>query len=102
MDFLVSCGDPVGDEDVAYGPARSFAPSEVAIIAAFLETQDEEKLRSSVNWSAMHEAEIYGSAGDENPVTDEEWEYFLGAFRNAREFMTETATRKMAVLLYLN
>ena len=37
--FLVSCGEPVGDVDVGYGPARSYSPAEVQQIADFLKSQ---------------------------------------------------------------
>ena len=100
--FLVSCGKPVGEEDVGYGPARSFTPEEVMNIAAFLEAQDEAKLRSSVNPAAMRDAEIYCGAGDDDTLADEEWEYLAGAFQNARQFVRETAARKMAMLVYIN
>ena len=100
--FLVSCGKPVGEEDVGYGPARSFTPEEVMDIAAFLEAQDEAKLRSSVNPAAMRDAEIYCGAGDDDTLADAEWEYLAGAFQNARQFVRETATRKMAMLVYIN
>jgi hypothetical protein len=100
--FLVSCGKEVGAVDVGYGPARSFTPEEVAGIAAFLDAQDETKLRAAVNPAAMREAEVYCGAGPEDTLSDEEWEYLVGAFRNAREFVRETAARKMALLVYIN
>jgi hypothetical protein len=38
--FLVSCGRPVGDVDVGYGPARGFTSAEVAQISAYLGSLD--------------------------------------------------------------
>lgn len=100
--FLVSCGKEVGSVDVGCGPARSFTPEEVACIAALLDAQDEAKLRAAVNPAAMREAEVYCGAGPEDTLSDDEWEYLISAFRNAREFVRETAARKMALLVYIN
>ena len=100
--FLVACGKPVGDVDVGYGPARSFSPSEVEEIAAFLEAQKEGTLRQRLDPKAMAELEIYPGIWAEDTNLDEEWEYLLDGFRRMKEFVREAVSKKMALLVYLN
>jgi hypothetical protein len=100
--FIVTCGEPVGDVDVGYGPARSFTPEEVAKIARFLESQNESDLHTRLDFEKMNELEIYPNiwSGDQN--LNEEWDYLADAFRQLQQFMSDTAAKKMALLVYLN
>lgn len=100
--FLVTCGEPVGDVDVGYGPARSFTPSEVEKIAVFLEAQDEGALRQRLDPKKMAELEIYPSIWEHNTNMEEEWEYLVDGFRRMKQFVREAAAKKMALLVYLN
>ncbi len=100
--FLVSCGAPIGDVDVGYGPARGFTAAEVAEISRYLESIDRDQLRASLDPKKIIEAEIYPNFGSDGPISDEDWEYIGGAFDQAREFLRETSKRKMALLVYLN
>jgi len=103
--FIVSCGEPMGDEDVGYGPARSFTPDEVQKIATFLETQNEAGLRQRLDPKKMTELEIYPAIWDrltDPNQADDEWEYLADAFRNLKKFIQETAAKRMALLIYLN
>lgn len=102
--FLVSCGKPIGDVDVGYGPARSFTPEEVQKIATFLDAQTEASLKAHVDWKKMEELDIYPSIWTEERKQDwdDEWEYFLENFRTVKQFVKATAERKLALLIYLN
>jgi hypothetical protein len=103
--FIVTCGEPVGDEDVGYGPARSFTPDEVEKIAKFLGSQNETTLRQRLNPEKMTELEIYPNIWDRitNPDEEnEEWDYLLDGFRQMKQFVQETAAKRMALLVYLN
>ena len=100
--FLVSCGKPVGDVDVGYGPARGFLSGEVLKIAEYMTTLDTNILRSSLDPKKLVEAEIYPNFGSDAAISDEDWDYISGAFEQTREFVTETARRRMALLEYIN
>jgi hypothetical protein len=102
--FLVTCGEPVGDVDVGYGPARSFSPGEVENIARFLEGLDEATLRHRLDPKKMADLEIYPSiwANEANLNLDEEWEYLVDGLRRMKQFVREAASKKMALLIYLN
>jgi len=103
--FIVTGGEPVGDVDVGYGPARSFTPDEVGKIAKFLESQKETDLRQRLDPEKMAELEIYPDIWDRisNPDEEnEEWDYLLDGFRRMKQFIQEAATKRMALLVYLN
>ena len=100
--FIVANGEPVGDEDVGYGPARSFTPDEVEKIAAFLETQNEDELRKRLDPEKMTELEIYPSIWAQATDMGEEWEYLAENFRSMKQFVREAAAKQMALLVYLN
>jgi hypothetical protein len=100
--FLVSCGQEIGDVDVGYGPARSFSPDEVEKISKFLDSQNESDLRKRLDPKKMAELEIYPSIWSDKTNLDEEWEYFGDGFQRMKEFVKETAAKRMALLIYLN
>ena len=100
--FIVTGGEPVGDEDVGYGPARSFTPDEVEKIAAFLETQNEDELRKRLDPEKMTELEIYPGIWAQVTDMGEEWEYLAENFRSMKQFVREAAAKRMALLVYLN
>ena len=100
--FLVTCGEPVGDIDVGYGPARSFTPEQVKEIANFLEAQNGQELRAKFDPKALLEADIYPSIWADFKCTDQDWDYFGGSFEEARRFIEEAAKKDMALLAYIN
>ena len=103
--FIVTCGEPVGEVDMGYGPARSYTPDEVEKIARFLEAQNEDELRKRLDPEKMKELEIYPSIWDRitNPEEkNEEWDYLADSFRSMKQFVQEAAAKRMALLVYLN
>lgn len=101
--FLVSGGTPVGTVDVGYGPARSYTPGEVEKIAAFLAGVDEKQLRARFDPLEMAKRDIYPSIWDgANFDADGEWDYFGGALQSIQAFLADAASRKMALLVYIN
>ena len=100
--FLVSCGEPIGDVDVGYGPARSFSPAEVQQISDFLSAQTADSLRPKFDQKRMAELEIYPSIWSDDRDLDEEREFFLEGLEALKAFVKETADRKLALLVYLN
>jgi hypothetical protein len=100
--FLVSCGEPIGDVDVGYGPAKVFTPQQVDEIAAFLGSVDQIGLKQRFDPKKMHEMEIYPSIWDNEADPEQELEYVLGGLEELQGFIRETVDRKMALLVYIN
>ena len=100
--FLVSCGEPIGDVDVGYGPAKSFSPQQVEDIAAFLGGVDPKTLKQRFDPEKMHKMEIYPSIWDNGAESEQELEYVLGGLGELKEFVTVTVEREMALLVYIN
>lgn len=100
--FLVTGGQPVGDVDVGYGPARSFSVAETAQIHLFLQELDLRELRTKLNPKEMEDLKIYPGFGKRDTVADDEWGYFAGGLETAMEFVAETARQNKALLVYLN
>lgn len=100
--FLVSSGQPVGEEDVGYGPARSFSPAEVREIHTFLQNLNPTDLRSRMNPKEMEALQIYPSVWRADTVVDDEWPYFAGGLESATEFVSETVRQGKAMLVYIN
>lgn len=103
LNFLVSGGTPVGDEDVGYGPARAFTSEEVWQIEAALSRVSETDFRGRFSLVKMREADIYPSFGD---ASDDEMEaelsYVLENFRSLKEFVARSAGQGRALLVYIN
>jgi len=100
--FLVSCGKPVGDEDVGYGPARSFDPSQVKQIASFLASLDHPELRKRLDPGQLEKWEIYpGLAGNPTEL-EENWDYIANRLDEITRFLAETAEKDFSILVYIN
>lgn len=100
--FLVTGGTQIGEVDVGYGPARSFTPAEVRDIAAFLDGQAEDDLRSRIDPAAMQALDIYPSVWSEDTDIEEEWEYLVASFRDMKEFVGEAARANLSMIVYIN
>ena len=100
--FMVSCGDPIGDVDVGYGPARSFNPDEVKEIARYLSEIDRNALRDRFDVKKMHEMDIYPSIWKNCENVDDEWRYVEGGLHEVVRFVRETADKDLALLVYIN
>jgi hypothetical protein len=74
LNFLVSGGDPVGDEDVGYGPARILGPTRVAVLDAALAGFPNGDFERNFDLAKLSAAEIYPDIWDE-PLDDLKQEY---------------------------
>lgn len=100
--FLVSCGEPVGDVDVGYGPARAFTSDQVKAIAEYMTGLDRTELKNRFDPEKMHAMEIYPSIWKDDQILYEAWEYIEGGLEEMTRFVRETAEKDMALLVYLN
>lgn len=103
LNFLVSGGTPVGDEDVGYGPARAFTSEEVRQIEAALAGVSEADFRARFSWEKMKEEDIYPSFGDaSDEQKEEELAYVLPNFEGLKGFVARTAQQGQGMLVYIN
>jgi len=100
-DFLVTGGTQIGKVDVGYGPARSFTPAEVQSIAAFLDEQREDELKSRIDLEAMQTLDIYPSVWSEDTNIEEEWEYLVTSFREMKQFIGQAAQANLSMIVYI-
>lgn len=100
--FIVSCGQVVGDEDLGYGPARSFSPSETAAIADLLASISDDDLQSRMDFAAMSAEGIYPDIWGDEYEDDEPGEYVQAYFGTLRTFVGEAKERGLGLLVWLN
>lgn len=100
--FLVSCGEAVGDVDVGYGPARSFAPTQVNEIATYLSELDRTELRHRLDPEKMQNLKIYPSVWKDCKNIDEEWSYLQWGLDEVTKFAVESSKENSALLIYIN
>lgn len=100
--ILVSCGEPVGDVDVGYGPARSFSSTEVKRISAFLMSLDSNGLLSRFDPVKMAELKIYPSIWKDSKHPDEDRTYIEDGVSSVIAFVTEAAQKDLALLVYIS
>ncbi len=74
LNFLVSGGAPVGDEDVGYGPARVVDPVDVAALSEALTAFSYEDFVRNFDPACLTDAEIYPQIWDE-PIEELKQEY---------------------------
>jgi hypothetical protein len=98
LDFIMSGGEPIGNEDIAHGPARGFTADEVRVIALAL---------GAVTWVALGErwdpdvvraADLYAI---DLARPEAELEQLKAAFESLRGFITSLATQSRGMLVYM-
>lgn len=100
LSFILNGGQQLGDEEVGYGPARIFTPTETAEIADALSGFTEESLKTRYDGKAMDRAKVYpqiwGRESEDN--FDYAWENFVAL----REFIQTARTSGSYLLFYLS
>jgi hypothetical protein len=97
--FILEGGEEIGD-DLGYGPARLFNPTEVQQIYATLSAISNEQLWERFDPADMEENGVYPGVWDE----DEEdlQEEYLGYFQELKNFLRGLCENKQALLMVLN
>lgn len=98
LNFLLLGGRTIG-EDMGYGPARGFSPSEVKAIAAALSAVTADTLRSRYDAKVMQREDIY--PGFWVREGDEGLRYVLNHFEDLREFVVGAAEDGEALVVFL-
>jgi hypothetical protein len=98
--YLLAGGEPIGDVDVGYGPARALHPPDVERFAKFLDGFDREDLLARYDPPRMQALDIYPPIWDRAEDLGE-FEYLWESFTVLREFTATAARRKDGVVLYI-
>ncbi len=98
LSFVLHGGETLGDEDVGYGPARAFSPSEVKEISLALTPLTSEKLAVRCNAQRMDELKIYPGGWTQEPRSIDA---LLSTYEELRSFVADTATRGEALVVFV-
>ena len=102
LDFIVSGGAEVGDEDVGYGPARAFTSGEVREIAAALDKITRAELTRRFDAARMTELGIYPEIWDRDQADDDTLEYLLENFDLLKGFVARGSESGRGMLVYIS
>jgi hypothetical protein len=102
LNFVVFGGQPIGDVDVGYGPARALTSQEVRTIAAALEEAPPDEFRERFDPDRMMEVGVYPEIWDRDPQEDDSLGYLIEYYTDLRDFVRRTAERGDGLLVYLN
>ena len=92
-------GDPIGEEDVGYGPARSLSPEEVRKVADALDGIPAHELLGRFDAAALNDEEIYPHGWS---CTEEERQYLSSYYLELVAFLRRASQAGDAMILYLN
>jgi hypothetical protein len=100
--FLVSAGKEIGDIDVGYGPARSFASGEVFVLQRFLDGLDRTEMRARLAALPGAAEDLYYSvAWGDDVELDKELEALTQELQNLKSFIAETTRQKRGLVIWL-
>ena len=89
-------GSELAETDTGYGPLRYLLPEEVRAVAESLKTIRAADLWNKFDAASADAAEIYPSGW-----TNDDFEYIGGNYEQLRQFYSEAAADRQALLLYI-
>jgi hypothetical protein len=102
LDFIVQGGQPIGEVDVGYGPARAFTAAEVRDITAALRAIDGRELERRFDPAAMQKLQIYPTIWDRPREEDDTLGYLVTHYEALRDFLEGAAERGEGLIVYIN
>lgn len=96
---FIMLGDPIGDVDVGYGPARALTSARVNEVHAALAAIDTAALMAAWDADAIRAEEIYAVNPDDR---DGEAEYLGGYYGALKRFIAEASAAGLGMILYIN
>ncbi len=99
MDFITVGGEPAGEVEVGYGPARLFTSVTVKAIEAKISGITTEQLRSNYNPEVMDKLDIYPSIWVRDG--EEGFEYISEYFESLKAFVHKCASHNLGMAVYL-
>ena len=101
--YLMFGGEPVGDVDVGYGPARALTSQQVAAWSSALKEIPRDELAQRLDPKAMLEADIYPNIWDRSLSGEEDTlDYLLQAYGGLRDFVAAAQREQSGLLVYLS
>lgn len=97
--FILLDGEPVGDEDVGYGPARIFRAEQVHQIDSFLQGLEDGPLKNRFDPALMDAANVYPQGWERDGAVG--LEYIMENVSSMRGIIRDAAARGHCLLLYL-
>lgn len=102
LDFLAVGGEPVGDEDVGFGPARVFRAADVRVLDEALSAHPTAALFDRFDPVRMGELAIYPHGWADFDLADaERVAYFTSAYDEVRALLREGARSGRGVLIWV-
>ncbi|MFL6708613.1 MAG: YfbM family protein [Massilia sp.] len=92
-------GDPIGEEEVGYEPARGLSVAEVKAIDVALRGVSEADFRAKFDAAALTAADIYPQIWEEG---DGALDYLVPYFMSLKQFYENAAQAGLAVVLFIN
>ena len=99
LNFLVTGGHEVGDEEIGYGPARTLTPLETGEVASALAALSDEQLRARFAPSEMMRLEIYPEIWDRDPAADDTLGYLMEYLEQLRGTLARVVARGHGLLV---
>jgi hypothetical protein len=99
LNFLVTGGHEVGDEEVGYGPPRTLTPIETGEVASALAALSDEQLRARFAPSEMMRLEIYPEIWDRDPAEDDTLGYLMEYLEQLRGTLARVVARGHGLLV---
>ena len=101
--YLLAGGEPVGDVDVGYGPARALTSQQVAAWDATLSQISRDELSRRFDPQAMLDADIYPEIAARSIKGEEDTlDYLLQAYGSLRDFVAAARKERSGLLVYLS
>lgn len=100
LDAVVFGGEPVGEEDMGYGPVRCLEAETVKRLAEALRAIEPQTLGERFDWEAMRACGVYPVA--DGADAENFRAYVLDCYRELRVFFERAAQRGKCLLLYLD
>jgi hypothetical protein len=101
LDFLVTGGEEIGDEDVGYGPARAYHSPHVREIADALAPLSPDALIERFDPDGMAARGIYPEIWDREEEHDDQREWLRTSYAALRDLVLGAARDGLGLIVYL-
>jgi hypothetical protein len=99
LNFLVTGGHEVGDDEIGHGPARTLTPIETREVANALAALSDEQLRGRFAPTEMMRLEIYPEIWDRDPAEDDTLGYLMEYLEQLRSTLSGVVARGHGLLV---
>ena len=101
LGFLVACGEPVGDIDMGYGPARALSPDGVRELDGALSRITSQDLRARFDPAKMMAESVYPTIWDRDPREDDVLGWVIASFEELKGFVRRASQEGRGLVVTL-